>query len=97
MNNYQIISLISLIFLFSGHLSAYGEPLLVPYYPDSADQELASLIFGNCQVKQIDENSHVLNSTIQAVCNQDVKDDVSLSHSVANGMQSVQNAFENSP
>ena len=29
------------------------------------------------------------------VCNQDVKDNVDLSHSVANGMKAVQSSFEN--
>lgn len=88
-SNYQIISIASLIFLSCVYLYAYGEPLLIPHYPDYADQGLASLLFSNCQTKQLDKNPDALNSTIQAVCNQEVEDDVSLSHSVANGMESV--------
>ena len=35
------------------------------------------------------------NNTIQMVCNQEVKDNVELSHTVANGMEVVQSSFEN--
>ena len=93
--NYQLISRAYFVFLFSPYLSAYGEQLLVPSYSDPNDQDLASLIFNNCYTQQIDKNPIPTNITIQMICNQDVKDNVELSHTVANGMEAVQNLIEN--
>ena len=96
-SNYQLIFIAYFVFLFSSYLSAYGEPLLVPYYSDPTDQDLALLIFNNCYAQQIAKNPIPSNTTIQMVCNQKVIDDVELSHSVANGMETVQSSFENLP
>ena len=93
--NYQLISRAYFVFLFSPYLSAYGEQLLVPSYSDPNDQGLASLIFKYCYTQQIDKNPIPTNITIQMICNQDVKDNVELSHTVANGMEAVQNLIEN--
>jgi hypothetical protein len=95
--NYQLIFMAYFVFLFSTYLSAYGEPLLVPYYSNPTDQGLASLVFNNCYTQQIDKNPVPSNTTIQMVCNQKVIDDVELSHSVANDMEAVQSSFENLP
>jgi len=86
--NYHLISIAYFVFLFSSYLTAYGEPLLVPNYSDPTDQGLASLIFNNCFIQQIDKNPIPSNITIQMICNQEVIDDVELSHSVANGIGS---------
>ena len=82
-----------LVFLFSSYLSACGEPLLVPSCSDPNDQGLASLIFNNCYTQQIDKIPMPTNITIQMICDQDVKDNVELSHTVANGMEAVQSSF----
>ncbi len=94
-SNYQIISIAFFVSLFSSFLTAYGEPILVPYYSDAADQDLASLIFDNCYSQQIDKDPVPANITIQMTCNQEVKENVELSHSVANGMEAVPSSFEN--
>ena len=62
--NYQLISMIYFVFLFSPHLSAYGEHLLVPSYSDPNDQGLALLIFNNSYAQQIDKNPIPTNITI---------------------------------
>ena len=93
--NYQLISMACFVFLFSSYLNAYGEQLLVPSYSDPRDQGLASLIFNNCYTQQIDKNPIPTNITIEKICNQDVKDNVELSHTVANGMEAVQSFIEN--
>jgi len=95
--NYQLIFIAYFIFLFSSYLSAYGKPLLVPYYSDPNDQDLASLIFNNCYTQQIDQNPMLLNTSIQEVCDQEVKEKVDLSHGVANGMKAFPSSFENLP
>jgi hypothetical protein len=82
--NYQLISIAYFVFLFSPYLSAYGEQLLVPSYSDPNDQGLASLIFNNCYTQQIDKNPIPTYIIIQMLCNQDVKDSVELSHTLAN-------------
>jgi hypothetical protein len=96
-SNYQLISIACFVFLFSSYLSAYGEPVLVPYYSNPADQGLASLVFNNCYTQQINKNPIPDNTTIQIDCDQKVKDNVELSHSVANGMEAVPSSFENLP
>ena len=93
--NYQLISKGYFVYLFSPYLSAYGEPLLAPYYYNPADQGLATLIFNNCYTQQIDKNPIPTYITIQMICNQDVKDNVESSHTVTNGMEAVQSSFEN--
>ena len=97
LRNYQLISIACFVFLFTFYLSAYGEPLLVPYYSDPTDQGLTSLIFNNCYAQQIDKNPIPSNTTIQMVCNQKVIDDLELSHSIANDMEAVPSSFENLP
>ena len=92
--NYQLISKGYFVYLFSPYLSAYGEQLLVPSYSDPKDQGLASLIFNNCYTQQIDKNPIPTYITIQMICNQDVKDNVELSHTVANGIKAVQSFIE---
>jgi len=92
--NHHLISIAYFVFLFSSYLNAYGEPLLVPNYSDPTDQGLASLIFNNCYTQQIDKNPIPTYITIQMICNQDVKDNVELSHTVANGIKAVQSFIE---
>lgn len=96
-SNYPLISIALFVFLFSSFLTAYGEPILVPSYSDPADQGLASLIFDNCYTQQIEKNPVPTNISIQMACNQEVKENVELSHSVANGMEAVPSSFENFP
>jgi hypothetical protein len=95
--NYQLIFIAYFVFLFSSYLTAYGEPLFVPYDSNPADQGMASLIFNNCYSQQLVKNPIPGNVTIQMACNQEVKDNVELSHSVANGMEAIPSSFENLP